>query len=652
MGMRRSLRVSLASRWACAGAVLAACTLAAAIPAAADAQAPSPGRPTVLDGPSPNIVGLSGMSIARDGTGGLVYLKNSGGRQHVFVSRLAGSFQAPEQVDAGLPGPSSQPVIAAGNGGLLLVAFINGGELYVVDHLSTATGYSAPIPLAAGASNPAIAITNLGKAYLAFTVAGAGGHDVRCAYYYQGDWALQSAPLDTVPADDAGTGAGRPAVAASGDGVGIVAWGEAGHIFTRRVWGTAPSVVFEQADPPSLGGWHEASSSDPVLATGGDSSYVAVAFREMFANGAQQQSRVLMQRLQGSAYDGVVQVDGLSTPGADGGDQPQVEAAEYGQGFVTSERDSSHELVAMQLLDNESPGAVFRVDSLPNSSAPFAAPASAGFHSTLVAWQEDPFVGSPEIRARFFDGTSIGPEEVLSSPSMGPTDAADGLAAAGDIAADAAVAWVQGQAGSRSIVAAQLYQPPGSFHALKAFRYSRTTAPTLSWSPSPEFWGQIRYLVSINGVEVAQTTRTSVRIPAAAQLAQGRHRWQVTAVNPAGLGKIDGAATVFVDTIPPSVHIRLGGRRTAGSRLVLRVRATDAVVVPRAAASGIKEVRVKWGDGTSSRINQSKTHLYPAARRYKITVTVTDRAGNKTVVVLKIRISAASARRKGKHGHR
>ena len=51
----------------------------------------------------------------------------------MFVSQLlGGSFQLPVQVDAGLAGASSQPVIAATNGGLMLVAFINGGTLYAV----------------------------------------------------------------------------------------------------------------------------------------------------------------------------------------------------------------------------------------------------------------------------------------------------------------------------------------------------------------------------------------------------------------------------------------------------------------------------------------------------------------------------------------
>src|ERR1700684_1051580 len=84
-------------------AVLAAL---AALPAPAGAAARrtptlAPGN-TVIDGPSSDIVGLDGMSVSRDGTGGLVYVKNVGGVAHVFVSRLSGgTFQTPIEVDAG-----------------------------------------------------------------------------------------------------------------------------------------------------------------------------------------------------------------------------------------------------------------------------------------------------------------------------------------------------------------------------------------------------------------------------------------------------------------------------------------------------------------------------------------------------------------------
>jgi len=40
----------------------------------------------------PDVVGLSNLSIARDGTGGLVYLKQVSGVPHVFVSRLVGAL--------------------------------------------------------------------------------------------------------------------------------------------------------------------------------------------------------------------------------------------------------------------------------------------------------------------------------------------------------------------------------------------------------------------------------------------------------------------------------------------------------------------------------------------------------------------------------
>ncbi len=99
-------------------------------------------------------------------------------------------------------------MIAAGNGGVLLIGFINGGQLYVVDRASTTAPFGAPDALAAGASNPSLEMTNFGKGYLAFTVADGSGHDVRAAYYDSGTWSLEAAALNVTPADDAGTGVG------------------------------------------------------------------------------------------------------------------------------------------------------------------------------------------------------------------------------------------------------------------------------------------------------------------------------------------------------------------------------------------------------------------------------------------------------------
>ncbi len=138
---------------------------------------------------------LGGLSVARDGTGGLVYLKTIGGVPHVVVSALVGGqFQPPPgRRLRPAPASSSQPVIAAGNGGVLLIAFINGGTLYVVDRPSATAGFGAPQPLASGASNPSIQMSNLAKAYIAFTVADGAGHDVRAAYYANGSLGARGA---------------------------------------------------------------------------------------------------------------------------------------------------------------------------------------------------------------------------------------------------------------------------------------------------------------------------------------------------------------------------------------------------------------------------------------------------------------------------
>lgn len=629
-----------------------ACALAlAALGAASPALAARPRMPTqapndaVIAAPGTPVVSLDGLSIARDGTGGLVYLADSGGVAHVFVSVLSGgAFQAPVQVDAGLAGPSSQPVIAAGNGGVLLVAFINGGELYVSQTTAAGTPLSAPSGLFAGAANPAISISNFGKAYLAFTDTSRGGGEVRTAFFSvptQPSWALEAPPLNADPAQPAGLGSGRPAVVAAGDGVGIVAWGENGHVYTRRVVGTTPSAVDEQADPASFDGWQEVSATAASIAAGGNDTYATVAFTETLSNGSSQQTLVLDSLLHGSQYDATQEADGATLGGPEGAGDPQAAVTEYGRGLVTSALASSNELFAQTLGSNDAFGAVQRVDSLDNSAAPDAIPAVAGLASTLIAWQQDPGVAGPaEVRLRYApDGSDFGPEQVLSSPSLGPTDAARGLVAGGDVAGDAAVAWVQGSPGQEAIVAAQLFKAPGSFAPEHRFMYSTTSSPALSWTAANELWGSPVYQVSIDGATVGQTTAQTLAPPA--PLTDGRHSYQVTAVNAAGAGTTDRAAVVFVDTVAPTATLRLRGPLAIGhtERLSVDYRDLPPAGLPPSAASGVATVFVHWGDGTVQRIRRnSLAHVYDRARWYTITVAVTDRAGNRTVVRARIRI--------------
>ncbi|HET8977626.1 MAG TPA: hypothetical protein VFN87_05660 [Solirubrobacteraceae bacterium] len=645
----------LSRRWLRAAFVLAASALLALGTAAGAraARAPVLAADPVIDGPDAAIVSVNGMSIARDGTGGVVYLKDVAGIPHVFVSVLSnGSFQAPVQVDPGLLAGSSQAVIAAGNGGTLLVGFINNGALYVAQRLNGGA-FAPPAALYPAAANPSISMSNFGKAYLAFTATnGAGGGDVRTAYSYQGQWALEPTPLDDNPADAAGTGSGRPQVATAGDGTAIVAWGENGHVYTRRVVKTTASVVDEQADVPSVDGWSEVSAGDPVIAAGGDSTYAAVAFQEQITNGGSQQSRVLLNRLHGSQYDGASEADGAVTGGPEGADQPQTSNTEYGDGWVVSEHDSSHQLFGTVLGGNDSFRTTERIDSLANANPPYAVSSNAGLLSTFIAWQQDPGSAGPaEIRLRFApNGSDLGPEQVISSPSYGAANAAAGLQAAGDVAGDAAAAWVQGSGAATRIVAAQLYQPPGGFVASNAFRYSTTATPTLAWSSANELWGSPQYSVTVNGAVVGQTGATQLTTPV---LRNGRDVYQVTAVNQGGVATASRPATVFVDTVRPRATLRITGIRAVRDRLRLIVRSSDPAPPgqPRSQASGVATVFVRWGDGSRpQRIRRTlATHIYRRRRTYTIAVTVTDRAGNRTVVRKRIKIFQTAPRSHRRH---
>ncbi|HWC87785.1 MAG TPA: hypothetical protein VG388_14700, partial [Solirubrobacteraceae bacterium] len=596
--------------------------------------------PTTIDGPSAAIQGLTGLSVSRDGTGGLVYLESVNGVNHVFVSPLAGGvFATPIEIDASFPGPSSQPVIAAGDGGLILIAFVNAGELYVVSRTTASAALSAPQGLYAGALNPSIQLSIHSVGYLAFTTPDGSGFDVRDLYYNAGSWQLESAPLNASPADFAGIGAGAPKVAAAGDGEGIVAWGENGHIFARRVWFTGTSSVVSQADPASMSGFSEVTADSPVIAAGDNSSYTDVAFHEVFASGSQSVSRVLVNRLVGSAFQGAVGGDGQAFAGP-GATDPGLVMMQYGNGFVTSELQGSNQVWANVLGQNGAGGPSQQIDSLPNSTPPLPTAGIAGDYTGLIAWQHDGGVLAPaEIRARFYQNATFGPELVASDPTLGPTNAAQGLFAAGDHGGDVAIAYVQGSGAATRIEVAQLVYPPGSFNIPSTPRYRTTATPALTWSSPRELWGPMSYNVTIDGVAAGSTNSPS--FTPTAPLVQGPHTLAVTALNVHGLTSSATPARFFIDSLPPVGQFKLSGKERVDGVLHLHVTYSDVRTgITAAQTSGVATVIVDWGDGTKARIRvRSATHRYLRARRYRLRITITDRAGNRTVLSQSIRIS-------------
>ena len=109
-------------RWTLA--CLAVAALVAAPVAPHEARAAISGAAT-LDGPSPGVLDVGGVAMAEDGTGGIVYRKTTEGRAHVYAAQFVdSSWRAPQRIDVGQNFDSTWPRIGAGNGGRLVVTWV------------------------------------------------------------------------------------------------------------------------------------------------------------------------------------------------------------------------------------------------------------------------------------------------------------------------------------------------------------------------------------------------------------------------------------------------------------------------------------------------------------------------------------------------
>jgi hypothetical protein len=646
------LPASLLTAFAAAALVLAA--------AAALLLAPAPARAALFTGdpvvgPTPALHTLDGIDLAPDGSGAIVYLMDDGGVPHVFVNRFVnGVWSAPERLDADLGSAADQAAVAAGDGGRVIVVFANAGNVYAATRADAGSGWGRQtLWSGGGASDPAVDLSVNGKAYAAFTAPGAGGHDVRGAYAHDaGPWTVIGAPLDADAGNDAGAGSARPRVAASADGVAVAVWGEAGHVFARRLQGARPSVVAVDALAGLvLEGVQAAAADLPVVSTQDDDSFTGVALRATFdLGGGNVRTRAVFHRLRGSRFETPVSVDAAPLGSGQDSGPPRIATVGTGQGLVVAGDLTTNATSALQLLfDVEPAPPLLPIDSLVANSAPgFAVPATATARKMLVAWQVTPLGGVPEIHARYRDGGDFEPEQAISRGDLGPTAAADGLFAAGDDAGDIAVAYLQDVPGQgRAIAVATVDQPPGRFAVERIVGFQRSDRPTLSWTTSRETWGRY-FRVVIDGVEVGVTGRRSFR--PSAPLAQGAHTWQVIALDHRGQQYAARPSSVKIDSIPAFVKARISGPRRAEATLRLAVQATDTPTGTARKAvgvltSGVAQIVVDWGDRTPRLlIRRGAQHAYARPGRYTVRVLVTDRAGNRSTLRQKLRIAKPARR--------
>jgi hypothetical protein len=565
-----------------------------------------------IDGPIADVQSLGDLDVARDGTGALAYVKRVGGIDHVFVSRLVdGAFQAPEQIDAGLGGAGSQPTVAASDGGRLVVAFSSGGGVFSAVRPAGAPGFASSLQqISTSGSNPDLEMSINGVGYLTWT----SGGDVLAARLERNGTSFNGVPgvLDINPVDDAGAGTGRPKVAVAADGIATVVWGENGHVFARRIFELRLSTA-----PQDLGD----GSDSPEIAAEDDSSFAWVTFRQ---NGL-----AVARRLLGSQFDPPVAIE-------------PVEAAQSvhlamngrGVGYAAIGGSSTTAYGAVLKDDIFNPGVGLGVGG---AAQPVGAPAASETGDGLIAYQ----VGG-EVKVRAYDYvpasravTPPGPEVTLSNPALGGTDAARGLLAGADRAGDVAIAFVQGTGAGSQIVAGSFDRAPGTFRGNTTSKWRKFARPPLKWGAAFELWGPITYTVLIDNKPAGQTTSTGITVPVPVK--DGLHRWRVVATDLRGQTSSTPTRNIRVDATAPKISFRVSGARKRGSFVKVAAKVSDASGTG-SKASGLKNVRISFGDGSRPISGRRAAHRYGRSGKVTVSVSASDKAGNVRTVKRRITI--------------
>jgi hypothetical protein len=500
--------------------------LCAALPlpfAGAAAAGVIPGE--VIDGPSPDLVSVGGLDISRDGTGGVAYVRRDGGVEHAFVSRLVdGAFGAPERIDAAIGEPAASPVIAAGDRGRLVAAWVNGATLYASVRPSVNAAWSAPQALGAPAAEPAVDLGVNGHAYVAWTSAG----DVRAARLERGATQLTPvpAPLDLDPARPASD----PSVAVSGDGLSVIAWTEVfgdgtPHVLAQRIASLEPFRAPQDLSGDPFEGRPGGAADQPQAQIEEDSSYGWVAFRQSFADG----QRGLARHLRGARFEPAVPIDGQTFP-AEAIGPPQI--AVNGSGVGVSAVGRASGLLFASPLDDRVFGPALRVDAAPSPLGVEPRAVAAENDSALVVWPFGSSSADAQLRGRELAKGRLRGEQAFTDPALGPVDVGAGVVASTARTLDAAVVAIQGAGAGRRLVANMADREPGYFAGYTGSAPRRSSRPMLTWGRPLNLWGPLVYTIEIDGRTNGRSTRTSGR--PSRPIRAGSHRWRVIATDRRG----------------------------------------------------------------------------------------------------------------------
>jgi hypothetical protein len=621
----------------------------------------------VLDGPANDILEVDGAAMAPDGTGGIVYRKQVAGVAHVFADQfINGRWGAPVEVDGEDAYGASQPAIAAGDGGRLLVVWVQPrnitpkgvtqSELMSASLQPGASTFGQAIivdanvgePYSGGVSgvDPSLAMSaSSGQAYVVYRVTvngcensagdppdsscppGAVGKliDVRVSRFEYLTWsslgavnrAPQIAMRDPTPEN-------APAIGIALNGNGVVAWQEpdsdgVARIWVRRLFGSVRGNVL-QASPETIDGRPVTSDADaPVIAVN-PFGEARIAFRIRGTPGSAVPTTQLYINAiaseiapHGSQLEGATAVQGAAA----GGLGPPSAAIDLKGEF----RFAWAQGAVVQGLAGGAQGA----------GSPVAIGAGgSSVHTTInplggatTAWVAPS--GAPpavQVREEYTKGAFQAAQ--LAGNVPGPIA---GLVLGGDNQGDALIACTQGSPGQSEVVGDFVQAPPAQFSIETPVGWVRG-AVRIGWEAAPDALAGVTYAVYVDGRErVRGLTGLATRLGLDG-LSDGVHRIQVLASDASAQQTMSGASELKVDANPPVVRVRYIDRRR-GVRVLVRDRASG--VDARATV-------VSFGDGHTARRQDSAGHEYRRAGTYTITARVRDKLGNHATVHLRVRV--------------
>jgi hypothetical protein len=619
--------------------------------------------PVTIDGPGPEIVEFGGVAMAPDGTGGLVYVKTVGGVPHVFASRFDGSaWSTPIRVDTEEPYEASQPRIAAGDHGELMVIWVTqtatlvkGGRARTIEHGiysarlgrgASEFGSSLLVDPAVGNGlgvDPSLAGVSAGKAIVAYRVVtndfspenrtaqnerqvplrpGDVMAEIKLARLTGERWSrLGAINRNLASSVRSPTAANAPQVGIGDDGGAVVAWQEpdqtgVARIWMRRIYGSTVGPILA-ASPTTWAGSPVSGDIDSfsLAVTPFDGAYVAMRTApeaggsHLFVNSLPPTATSAGKALIGSelvATQPAFGRPGISASEGGGGEKERAVRLGVVAGAEVDQFGAPSGVKLQPVADAGSPAAVADAEAVATvdfeGNGVLAYPTEGPEGVQLAVRQE---FASGAVQVGAVAGTGGGP---IGELAIGPSGAGDAL-----------IGFRQGEPGALEIAVERVSAPPARFPVEAPPRWVRPQDAVLRWKPAPSATGGTTYSVLLDGRMAKEGLDAFSYTPNVAQVESGVTEAQVLATDSLGQRLLSQPVKLRVDAVPPKVTVSV---RPSKRRLEIRLKDIDSGVMAGA-------TRVTFGDGRQRKGGARLVHVYKSAGTYPVIVKARDRAGNR-----------------------